>query len=55
MCWSPWGRRESDMTDCTELIENVLQGLINVRLMLMSPSTMKYLSNDNLLLPLLKQ
>ena len=41
------------LSDCTELIECVLRGLINVRLMLKSPSTMKYLPDDNLLLPLL--
>jgi len=41
------------LSDCAELIECVLQGLINVRLMLMSPSTMKYLPDDNCFCPCL--
>ena len=36
-------------------LECVLPGLINARLMVMSPSTMKYLPDDNLLFSLLKQ
>ena len=39
----------------TPSFESVLQGLTNVRLMVMSPSTMKYLSVDTLLLSLVKQ
>ena len=36
-------------------LENVLQALTNVQLMVMSPSTKKYLPDDNLLLSLVKQ
>ena len=39
----------------TPSLKSVLQGLTNVRLMVMSPSTMKYLSVDTLLLSLVKQ
>ena len=39
----------------TPSFESVLQGLTNVRLMVMSPSTKKYLPDDNLLLLLVKQ
>ena len=37
----------------TPSLESVLQGLINVRLMVMSPSTMKYLPDHYLLCPCL--
>ena len=39
----------------TPSLENVLQAWTKVRLMLLSPSTMKYLPDDNLLLSLVKQ
>ena len=39
----------------TPSLECVIQGLINVRLMLMSPNTIKYLPDDNLFLSLFKQ
>ena len=39
----------------TPSLKSVLQGLTNVRLMVMSPSTKKYLPDDNLLLLLVKQ
>jgi len=39
----------------TPSLESVLKALTNVRLMVMSPSTMKYLPDDNLLLSLVKQ
>ena len=70
-CWPSWtlvcrrftarvkGTKQSLQFHCeiylTPSLESVLHGSTNVRLMVMSPSTMTYLPDDNLLLSLVKQ